>query len=250
MGGTVYGIAGGKGGVGKTATALNVGVALAQRGYRVALVDADLSMTNLGQRVGLAHEPGIHDVLADEAAVSEALVEGPNGMAVLMGARDLESYGKADPEKLREVLDLLRVPFDVVLVDTGPGVTSESHITHDVADGAIVVTTAGEVAVSDAERTARFTERVDCPVTSLVVQRIDDRAAAKRVGDRLDVDRWYGVPDHPEGHEQPAATAPASGAATAYRRVAHDLPVGQPTDETEPAEEAGVADIDGDALAR
>jgi septum site-determining protein MinD len=250
MGGTVYGIAGGKGGVGKTATAINVGVALAQRGYRVALVDADLSMTNLGQRVGLAHEPGIHDVLAGEATVSEALVEGPNGMAVLMGARDLESYGRADPDTLREVLDLLRVPFDVVLVDTGPGITGESHITHDEADGAIVVTTADEVAVADAERTARFTERVDCPVTGLVVQRVADRAEAEPVAERLGVDRWHGVPDHPEGHEQPAATAPASGAATAYRRVAHDLPVGQPTDETGTADEGGLADIDGDALAQ
>lgn len=248
MGGTVYGIAGGKGGVGKTATAINLGVALAQRGYRVALVDADLAMTNLGQRVGLAHEPGIHDVLAGEASVSEALVEGPNGMAVLMGARDLESYGAADPEKLRDVLNLVRVPFDAVLVDTGPGITRETHIAHDEADGAIVVTTPDEVAAADAERTARFTEGVDCSVASLVVQRVDDRAEAESVAERLGVDRWYGVPDHPEGHEQPAATAPASGAATAYRRVAHDLPVGEPT--TEEADEGEVTDIDGDALAQ
>jgi septum site-determining protein MinD len=248
MGGTVYGIAGGKGGVGKTATAINLGVALAQRGYRVALVDADLAMTNLGQRVGLAHEPGIHEVLAKEASVSDALVEGPNGMAVLMGARDLEAYSRADPKNLREVLDLLRVAFDVVLVDTGPGVTRETHVTHDEADGAIVVTTPGEVAVADAERTVRFTERVGCPVTSLVVQRVDERADAEPVADLLGVDRWYGVPDHPEGHEQPAATAPASGAATAYRHVAHDLPVSDPA--TDEDEDGDVADIDDDALAQ
>ena len=248
MGGTVYGIAGGKGGVGKTATAINLGVALAQRGYRVLLVDADLAMTNLGQRVGLEGDPGIHGVLAGDTSVSEALVEGPNGMAVLMGARDLESYSRADPERLREVLELVRVAFDVVLVDTGPGVTRETHVTHDEADGAIVVTTADEVAVTDAERTCAFTEGVDCPVTSLVVQRIDDRADAERVADCLGVDRWYGVPDHPDGHEQPAATAPAAPAATAYRRLAHDLPVGDPA--ADEAEDADVADIDGDVLAQ
>jgi len=243
MGGTVYGIAGGKGGVGKTTTAINLGVALSQRGYQVGLVDADLAMTNLGQRVGLDHEPGVHEVLAGEASLREALVEGPNGMAVLMGARDLESYANADPDRLRKVIRMVRVPFDVVLVDTGPGVSKETHVTHEEADGTIVVTTASEVATTDAERTARFTERADCPVTSLVVQRVggDDEAAA--VAERLGVDRWYGVTEHPKGHDQPAATAPASDAATAYRRLAHDLPVGEPD-----AEGVDVTDIDGDAV--
>ena len=246
MGGTVYGIAGGKGGVGKTTTAINLGVALSQRGYQVGLVDADLAMTNLGQRVDLEHEPGIHEVLAGEASLREALVEGPNGMAVLMGARDLESYANADPERLRKVLRTVRVPFDVVLVDTGPGVSRETHVTQAEADGAIVVTTADEVAVADAERTVRFAERADCPVTSLVVQRTGDREAAAAVAERLGVDRWYGVAQHPEGHDQPAATAPASDAAAAYRRLAHDLPVGEPAADDDTVD---VTDIDGDTVA-
>ncbi|MFB6084050.1 MAG: MinD/ParA family protein [Halorientalis sp.] len=71
---TVYAVAGGKGGVGKTTTAANLAATLRATGREVALVDADLAMSNLQGVVGIDHEPTIHDVLAGNADLEDAVV--------------------------------------------------------------------------------------------------------------------------------------------------------------------------------
>ena len=65
MSGTVLVVTSGKGGVGKSTTAFNLGVALGVDGHSAVVVDADLGMANLGAMVGLETDPTLHDVLAD-----------------------------------------------------------------------------------------------------------------------------------------------------------------------------------------
>lgn len=74
MSGHVYAVAGGKGGVGKTTSAINLGAALRAAGHDTIVVDADLAMANLGSMVDVRSGPTLHDVLASEAALHEALV--------------------------------------------------------------------------------------------------------------------------------------------------------------------------------
>jgi len=66
-------VAGGKGGVGKTTTAVNVGAALQEMGQDVVVVDADLGMANLGGMLEIEYERSLHEILAGDAGVSEAL---------------------------------------------------------------------------------------------------------------------------------------------------------------------------------
>ena len=126
MGGSVYAIAGGKGGVGKTATTANVAVALAEAGYEVAAVDVDLGMTNLGQTLGITRSEGIHEVLAGEAALADVRCEGPAGVQVVPGGDGVPATTDADPAKIRSVVDPLLADVDIVLLDTGAGVGSEA----------------------------------------------------------------------------------------------------------------------------
>ncbi|WP_010612515.1 nucleotide-binding protein, partial [Halococcus hamelinensis] len=74
MAGRVYALASGKGGVGKTTSAVNLGAALHDAGYDTVVLDADLAMANLGGLVGTEDGPTVHDVLAGEAALGDALV--------------------------------------------------------------------------------------------------------------------------------------------------------------------------------
>lgn len=76
--------ASGKGGTGKTTTVANLGVALAQFGKEVILLDADLTMANLSLVLGMEDIPvTLHDVLAREADLKDAIYEGPAGVKVI-----------------------------------------------------------------------------------------------------------------------------------------------------------------------
>lgn len=222
MGGVVYAIGGGKGGVGKTTTTINLGVVLGQAGHDVVVVDADLAMTNLGQQLGIDHEPGIHQVLAGDAPVRDAVVKGPGGLAAITGDRELDSFAAADPTELGRVLELLSVAYDVVLVDTGSGVQRNSVVAFREADEVLLVTTPRDVAIEDANRTATIAADADCPTVGAVVNRVENE------GDRehapgLDADVLAVVPDHQSGGPV-TATEPSSDAAGAYRTLAASLP--------------------------
>jgi septum site-determining protein MinD len=228
MGGSIYAVASGKGGVGKTTTAINLGVVLSQAGEEVVVVDADLAMTNLGRRLNVDHQPGIHAVLAGEAPVRDAIVKGPAGLATIPGERDLEAFATAEPEGLREVFDLLTVAYDVVIVDTGPGVQQDAFVTYQEADGALLVTSPRPVAVTDANRTARMAADADCPAVGAAVTFASDAEVPATV-DALETDVLAAVPRHQTGGPI-TASEPDSDAAAAYRTLAAGLPAVDRTD--------------------
>ena len=94
---TVYAIASGKGGVGKTTTTVNVGTALAGAGNTVAVVDADLGMANLAGLVSLSPDATtLHEVLAGEASVEAATYDLADGIVAVPSGADLETYADVD----------------------------------------------------------------------------------------------------------------------------------------------------------
>jgi septum site-determining protein MinD len=225
MRGHCYAVASGKGGVGKTTTAVNVAHELADVGHDVVVVDADLAMTNLGRVLGVDHEPTLHDVLAGEAALSEA-VHTESEVAVVPGSADIDSFRAADPSELGGVIKRLRTAFDIVLVDTGAGVDHEAMVSCGIADDVVLVTTPDEMAVTDTEKSQSMVEKVDGAVLGVVVTRGDESTAGD-VADRLGTDLLGVVPDDPEtvGAEPVVDTAPESAVAAAYEELAGTLAV-------------------------
>jgi septum site-determining protein MinD len=222
MGEGVYAVAGGKGGVGKTTTAINLGVVLGQAGYEVAVVDADLAMPDVGRRLHVDYGQGLHSVLAEETPVREAVVEGPGGIAVIPGDLDLASFGSANPDRLGKVLELLDIAYDVVLVDTAPGLQNETVVTYRSVDGVVLVTTPDPSAVADVEKTGRLAADVGTDRIGTVVTRGESRRT-RRAADRLEGTLLGVVPRHSTGGPVTVA-APEDPAADAYRQVAAALP--------------------------
>ena len=222
-GGHCITIAGGKGGCGKTTTVINTAYALAQLKYDVVMVDADLAMPNLHTILGTSHEPTIHDVLADTEPL-EAAVDTSAEVAAVYGDPSLDRYTDADPANLNRVCNRLRTAFDVIVLDTGAGVTHETMVPCGLADDVVLVTTAKDRGVADTSRTKEMAEHVDGRVPGVVVTRADD-ATGEEVAATLETELLAAIPDEPEivGDEPVITKAPESAVTAAYTRVADTL---------------------------
>lgn len=145
----------GKGGVGKTTTTANLGTALAQRGARVALIDADVGLRNLDIVLGLESRVKYHllDVLEDKVSLDEALVPDKHSETlVLLAAAQSREKDEVDTEKMRALIQGLRERFDYVLIDCPAGIELGFRNAIVGADEAIVVCTPEVSAVRDVDR--------------------------------------------------------------------------------------------------
>src|SRR5690554_5885031 len=113
-----YTIASGKGGTGKTTVTANLGAALAQHGRKTCIVDMDMGMANLALVLGLAETPvTLHEVLAGEASIRDAIYEGPYGLQIVPSGLSLRGFQNADPERLKDVMRDLTERCDFLLLD-------------------------------------------------------------------------------------------------------------------------------------
>ncbi len=144
---------GGRRGVGTTTVALNLAVAMGQRGLRTVLVDADSRGGDLAALCRLNDAPSLADVLAGRSAVADALQAGPGGIHVLAGMGSLERISDYPPETCDPVLGPLRALSDTadwVLIDTGPPCGMPTIRMWHAADLMMLITTADDDSVMDA----------------------------------------------------------------------------------------------------
>ncbi|WP_340100797.1 P-loop NTPase [Salinibaculum salinum] len=227
-------IAGAKGGVGKTTTSINLGSALAADGYRVVVVELDLAMANVVDFLSLPRsedDPTLHEVLAGEADIEDAVYQLSANFAVAPSGTDLEGYTAIDFERLSGILDDLSDAFDIVIVDTGAGLSRATIEPIRLADATVLVSTPRVAAIRDVDKTKKISERVETPVCGLVLTKSGTGASPGpgRIADFLDVTLLGHVPEDeavPSSQDsgEPVVEADQnSEAATQYRRVASNL---------------------------
>ena len=123
-------ILGPKGGIGKSLTATNLSVTLAEGGQRVVLVDIDLQFGDAGLALGLVPDKTIYDLATSGGALDAEKIEAylavhPSGLRALLAPVRPDQAGSVTVEFLRDVLAILRSTNDYVVVDTPPGFTPE-----------------------------------------------------------------------------------------------------------------------------
>jgi septum site-determining protein MinD len=239
-------ITSGKGGVGKTTTTANIGTALAQRGAKVVLVDADVGLRNLDIVLGLESRVKHHllDVLEEHATLDDALVADKHSATLrLLAAAQAREKEDVDTEKMRALIRSLRERFDYVLIDCPAGIELGFKNAVAGADEAIVVCTPEVSAVRDVDRVVGLLGNAFKP--QLVINRL--RPQLVKRGKMLSVDDVNAIlrlpllgviADEPEiivaaNRGEPLALRKDAPTAAAYRAIAarvagEDVPAPMP----------------------
>jgi flagellar biosynthesis protein FlhG len=143
----------GKGGVGKTTLAANLGLELARSGRNVLLLDGDLGLANLSILFNLAPRWDLGDVFAGRCALGDAVVEVRPGLHLLPAAAGAAALADLSAESRGALLDeihSLGAAADLLLIDTGAGLSPTVLSLVAMADRTLLVTTHEPTALSDA----------------------------------------------------------------------------------------------------
>jgi succinoglycan biosynthesis transport protein ExoP len=186
---------------GKTFVAANLGIAFAQAGHRVVLVDANLRRPRLAELMGLRPALGLTDVLADGVPIERALQTWQEGLPLDLLAAGAQTHYPSEPlgspsdmllgspsELLGsrwfvEMLDELTERADIVIVDTPPLLpTSDAAIIAHLTAGAVLVARAGSTRVHQFTSAVGSLYRVESRVLGVILNRLRPRSAVRHSG--------------------------------------------------------------------
>ena len=187
----VLAVASGKGGVGKTSVTVNLSVALARRGYRVAILDADFGLGNVDVLLGLAPTAHIGHLLEGTATLDDICIDGPAGVRIVpasSGLRTLTSLSGEQRKSIAAAMAALTAGLDFVIIDTASGISDNVIETLLLAERIILVTSLEPSAIVDAYATAKvMTAAAPDREIGIVVNNVRDGRDANLAFRQLDV---------------------------------------------------------------
>lgn len=156
--GKVLAVTSGKGGVGKTFVSANLASALARRGHRVLVMDADFSLANLDIVLNLSPKITLHDVFTGKAKLENAIMRAPGGFSVILAGSGMVEYARLTHQvrdDFRQIIAALVPHYDVVLLDTGAGISDVVLFAISLASEVLVVATPEPTSLTDAYATIK-----------------------------------------------------------------------------------------------
>lgn len=149
----VIAVTGGKGGVGKTNVAVNLGMAMSQSGKKVMVMDADLGLANIDVMLGLHPQANLHHVITGERTLEEIIVDGPGDLKIIpasSGVKDMASLSPQTHAGLIQAFSELSQDVDVLIVDTAAGISDAVTSFTRAAQEVVVVVCDEPASITDA----------------------------------------------------------------------------------------------------
>jgi len=196
----VISVTSGKGGVGKTSVVANLALALCRMSKRVLILDADLGLANMDIMLGLNPRYSISHVLKGEKRLEEVMVSAPGGFTLIPAASGVQELTELDDSQrlfLLSELDLLQDMFDVLLIDTGAGISSNVMYFNFAATEKVVIVTNEPTSLTDAYALIKIlTHKYQQKRFKVLVNSARSAAEADRIYRHLGlvVDQFLGSP--------------------------------------------------------
>jgi flagellar biosynthesis protein FlhG len=186
---TVVAVTSGKGGVGKSNIAVNLAIQLASAGKHVVLLDADLGLANADVLCNIALTSNLSHVIARKKELADVMVQAPGGFALIGGASGLARMADLsdhDRQRLITAMGELEERADIILIDTGAGISPNVLSFTRAADEVLVVTTPEPTAITDAYAVVKVISREQSQRRiSLLVNQVRSPAEAAVVHERI-----------------------------------------------------------------
>ena len=238
MNGKVVTITSGKGGVGKTTTTANVGLALAATGQSVVCIDTDIGLRNLDVVMGLENRIvyDLVDVVEGRCRLTQAMIRDRrlNNLHLIPAAQTRDKSA-VSPDDMIKLCDELRKEGDWILLDSPAGIERGFRNALAPSDGVLVVTNPEVSSVRDADRIIGLVEAEEKGPARLIINRMNagmvkrgDMLSAPDVVELLAVPLIGIVPEDEAvlistNHGQPVVLNGNTKAGAAFRNIASRL---------------------------
>lgn len=196
----------GKGGVGKTNITINLAIALSEQGYRVVIMDADFGLANIDVLFGIIPKFTLVDVIKNRKSILEILSEGPKNIKFISGGSGVEELIKLDRSqvlKFVENMALLDKLADIVIVDTGAGLSENVMSFVMAADEVLLITTPEPTSITDAYALIKTVSNRDkAKKIKVIVNRAENNNEANDILNKLILvsDKFLGIVLEPAGY--------------------------------------------------
>lgn len=122
----VIAVTSGKGGVGKTSISVNLALQLQEMGKKVVILDADFGLANVEVMLGIRPRYNLADLIFNNKSIEEIITEGPLGIGFISGGSGVQDLVNLDKENLKKLITkLVKLDslYDIVIIDTGAGIS-------------------------------------------------------------------------------------------------------------------------------
>ena len=178
-------VASGKGGVGKSSLALNLGIALSRQGKRPLIIDTDFGFSNIDVMLGVHPQHDLLDVIEGRCTVREAIETGFAGVQFISGGSGVYELLRMSSSQLIQVMGYLAKLEDVadtIIFDTGAGLSEHAVWLNRAAHETILVITPEPTSMVDAYALLKMLrDQGERPHVSLVVNKVSGAREAQAV---------------------------------------------------------------------
>jgi septum site-determining protein MinD len=223
-------ITSGKGGVGKTTTAINLGVSINHFGESALIVDGNLSTPNVGIYLNSPEVPvNLNHILNKKSDVFEAVYEHESGVKIIPASLSIKELNKLKPEKMKDFKEDFKKISEYVIVDCAAGLGVEARSAIELADELIIVTNPEMPAITDALKTIKLAEQSKKLVRGIIMTRVKKdkiEVQPETVKEMLEVPILGMIPEDINikralnFKDAVVHTAPKSKSARAYKEIA------------------------------